>query len=47
MAFGYFFIEFIDFMLKGKSLTGFINLFSPNDFKKNNDIILNYFIPNF
>ena len=30
----YFFIRFIDFMLKGKSLTDFTNLFLPNDFKK-------------
>ena len=30
----YFCIGFIDFMLKGKSLTGFTNIFSPNDFKK-------------
>ena len=41
---GYFFIGFIDFMLKGKCLTDFTNLFSPNDFKKNDDIILNYFL---
>ena len=39
----YFCIEFIDFMLKGNSLTYFSNLFSPNNFKKNDDIILNYF----
>ena len=31
---GYFSIAFIDFMLKGKSLTEYTNLFSPNDFKK-------------
>ena len=36
-------IGFIDFMLKGNSLTDFTNLFSPNDFKNNDDIILNYF----
>ena len=29
---GYFCIGFIDFMLKGKSLTDFTNLFSPNIF---------------
>ena len=29
-------------MLKGKSLTDFTNLFSPNNFLKNDDIILNY-----
>ena len=34
---------FIDFMLENKSLTGFTNLFSPNDFKNNDKIILNYF----
>ena len=31
---GYFCIGFIDFMLKGKSLTDFTNLFSPNNFFK-------------
>ena len=30
----YFCIGFINFVLKGKSLTDFTNLFSPNDFKK-------------
>ena len=40
----YFCIRFIDFMLKGKSLTDFTNLFSRNDFKKNDEIILNYFL---
>ena len=43
---GYFYIGFIDFMLKGKSLTDFANLFSPDDFKKNDDVILNYFKSN-
>ena len=37
-------IEFIDYMLKGNSLTDFTNLFSSNNFKKNDDIILNYFL---
>ena len=32
---GYFCIEFINYMLKGKTLSGYTNLFSPNDFKKN------------
>ena len=30
----YFCIGFINFMFKGNSLTGFTNLFSPNNFKK-------------
>ena len=42
---GYFYIGFIDFMLAGKTLTGFTNLFLPNKFKRN-DIILKYFIAN-
>ena len=29
---GYFCIRFIDFMFKGKGLTEYTNLFSPNDF---------------
>ena len=43
---GYFCIGFIDFMLAGKTLTGFTNLFSPNNFKRNHDIILKYFMTN-
>ena len=40
---GYFCIGFINFMFNGKSLTVYTNLFSPNDLKKNDDIILKYF----
>ena len=40
----YFCIGFIDYMFKGKSLTDYKNLFSPNNIKKNDDIILNYFL---
>ena len=40
---GYFCIGFIDFMFKGNSLTDFTNLFSPNNFKKHDVMILNYF----
>ena len=40
---GYFCIGFIDFILEEKTLTDFTNLFSPNSFKKNDGIILNYF----
>ena len=43
---GYFCIGFIDFILKGKTLTEFRNLFSPNNFKKDDDIILKYFMKN-
>ena len=43
---GYFCIGFINFMLKSKSLTEYTNLFSPYDFKRNDDIILNYFTNN-
>ena len=40
---GCFCIGFTDFMLAGKKLTNFTNMFSPHDFKKNDDIILSYF----
>ena len=40
---GHFYIGFIDFMLAGKKLTDYTNLFSPHDFKKNDNIILSYF----
>ena len=43
---GYFCIGLIDFMLAGKSLTDFTNLFAPNNFKKNDDIVLKYFMTN-
>ena len=38
---GYFCIGFIDF-----TLTEYTNLFLPNNFKKNDDIILYYFMSN-
>ena len=41
---GYFCIGFIDYMFMGKSLTDYTNLFSSNNFKKNDDIILKYFL---
>ena len=40
---GYFCIEFIYFMLKGKSLLDYTNLFYSNDCENNNKIILKYF----
>ena len=43
---GYSCIGFIDFLLKEKTLTEYTNLFSPNDFKRNGDTILNYFMSN-
>ena len=46
IMYGYFYIGFIDFMLSGKTLTEYTNLFSPNNFKKNDDIILNHFLSN-
>ena len=43
---GNFCIGFIDFMLAGNALTEYTNIFPPNNFKKNGDIILNYFMSN-
>ena len=43
---GHFCIGFIDFMLARNNLSDFIDLFSPNNFKKNDDISLNYFMTN-
>ena len=40
---GYFCIGFINFMFNGNSLTDYTSLFSPNDLKKNDGIILKYF----
>ena len=41
---GYYYIDFTNYLLKGNSLTDITNLFSPYNFKKNDDIILNYFL---
>ena len=43
---GCFCTGFINFMLKGKTLTEYTNLFIPNNFKENDDIILNYIMSN-
>ena len=40
---GYSCIGFIDFMLKTDSLLEHTNLFSPNDYEKNNKTISKYF----
>ena len=41
---GYFCIGFIiDFMLKGKNLLDYTNLFSPKEYEKNDKVILNIF----
>ena len=39
----YFSIGFIGFMLEGKSLLDYTNLFSPNEHETNDEIILKYF----
>ena len=43
---GYFCIGFIDFMSKRKTLTEYTNIFLPNNFKKNDNTILSYFMNN-
>ena len=40
---GYFCIEFINYMFKGKTLLDYTNLFSPKDFKKNDQLIKRIF----
>ena len=40
---GYFCIEIINYMLKSKTLLDYTNLFSPNDFKKNDQVIKRIF----
>ena len=36
-------IGFTDFMLNGKSLLDYTNLFSPDEYKKNDKVTLKYF----
>ena len=43
IMYGNFCIGCINFMFNGKSLTYYTNLFSSNDLKRNDDIILKYF----
>ena len=43
---GYFCIGYIDFMLAGKTLAEYTNLFSSNNFNINHDIVLKYFMNN-
>ena len=40
---GYFCVGFIDFLLNGRSLLEYTNLFSPNDYEKSDKIIAKYF----
>ena len=40
---GYFCIEFINYMRKGKKLLDYTNLFSRNDFKNNDQVIIRIF----
>ena len=39
----YFCIGFTDFMWKDESLLEYVNLFSTNEYKKNDKIVLKYF----
>ena len=39
---GHYCIELINYMFKGKTLLDYTNLFSPNDFKKNDQVIKKY-----
>ena len=43
ILYGYFCIEFIDFMFKGKSLQKYANFCSTNDYEKKNKVIMKYF----
>ena len=40
---GYICTGFIDFMLKDKILLDYTNLFSPNNYEKNDKMIIKYF----
>ena len=40
---GFYCITFIEYMLAGKTLLYYTDLFSPNDYKRNDKIIYKYF----
>ena len=44
---GFYCITFIESMLAGKTLLDYTNLFSPNDYTKNDKIIYKYFKDNY
>ena len=46
IVYGYLCIWLIDFMLKGKSLLEYTNLFSPDEYEQNDEIVLKYFQQN-
>ena len=37
------FAEYVEYMIAGKTLLDYTNLFSPNDYQKNDKIIFKYF----
>ena len=39
----YFYIGIINFMLEGKNLLDYTNLFSPNEYENNHKVILKYY----
>ena len=43
LIWGHFFVGFFDFMLKGKYLLEYTNVFSPSKYKKNDETILKCF----
>ena len=43
IVYGFYCIAFIEYMLAGKTLSDYINLLSPNDYKTNGKIIYKYF----
>ena len=40
---GFYCIAFIEYMLAGKNLLDYTNLFSPTDYQKNDKIVYKYF----
>ena len=40
---GFYCIAFIEYMLAGKTLLNYTNLFSPNNYKKDDKLIYKYF----
>ena len=40
---GFYFIAFAEYMLAGNTFLDYTNLFSPNDYKKKDKIVHNYF----
>ena len=44
VMYGFYCVAFIEYLIAGKTLLVYTNLFSPNDYQKNDNIIYKFFL---